>query len=172
MAERKLNEIEGVSLLSAGHCIVTLDATEDDLLEARGESDKLRQIQDVLFSDAAQAMDEGLKQKLKDYMDTKTKAVARQNIMDTINIDTKGVAQDMIQILDVGQRQTEIEHLLGSVISPLSAHQTLAHAGDDNSGGTLEVPGWRSDSVEEKKEADRVAVVTNGGYQPVTLVCA
>lgn len=159
MAEHKLNEIEGVALLSANHSIVTLDATEEDLLEARGECDKLRQIQDVLFSDAAQVMDEGLKRKLKDYIDTKTKAVAQQNIMDKINIDTEGVAQDMVQILDVEQQKTRMEHLLGSVINPLSSHQT---ARNDFGLSLMQ----ESISVEE---AEETPVKVNS--EPATLIC-
>lgn len=116
------NEIEGVALLSADHSIITLDANEDDLLEARGVTDEIQQIHNILFSDAAAVMDEGLRQKLKDYMDAKTRTVTQQNIMDAININSKGVAKDVVRKLDVVQRQTEMEHLLGTVIegpSPL-----------------------------------------------------
>lgn len=115
--EKKLDKVEKWALLSADHAIVYMDATEDDLM---GETEYVNQIQDVLGSEAAQVIDEGTKKMLKDYLDAKTRTVAQRNIMDTININSKGVAQDVIQILDVGQRQSEMEHLLGSVINPLT----------------------------------------------------
>ena len=158
------NKVEGWSLLSDDHAIVYMDATEDDLLEARGETEDLRQIQNVLSSEAAQVMDEGMKQMLKDYMEAKTRTMAQRNFMDTININSRGVAQDVMQIMDVGQRQIEIEHLLGSVINPMSVQSSRPAA--DNGG--LQLPPVDS----SKEDVNHRTAAVAGKELPTTLVRA
>lgn len=142
--------------MSADHSIVTLDATEDDLLDARGVTEEIKRLRDILFSDAAAAMDENLRQKVMDYITTKSRTVAQQNIMDAININTKGVAQDVLRKLDVDQRKTEIEHLLGTVVEPAASSQMvvvesqsapLVIVDDDND----------KEEEEEKRKGDRHA---------------
>ena len=117
---KNIHEIEGIALLSDDHSIVTLDANEEDLLEARGVADEIQKLTDILYSDAATAIDDGLKTKLQHYIKTKSKTVAQQNVMDAINISSEGVARDVIRKMDVAQRQTEIEHLLCTVTAPTS----------------------------------------------------
>lgn len=128
--KHNLNEIEGVALLSADHSIITLDANEDDWMEARGMTADIQKIQNILFSDAGALMDEDFKQNLKDYLETKTRIITEQNIMDSIDINTKEVAQDIIRKYEIEQHKTEIEHLLKSVNDPSQIKQPKSIKGD------------------------------------------
>jgi hypothetical protein len=120
IATHKLNEIEGVALLSADHSIVTLDANEDDLVESRGVTDEIQKLTSLL-STSADSMDEGFKSKLKGYVHTHLKTVAQENILGSINISSREVAQNMLRKVGVDQRRTELEYLLGAVVDPEEA---------------------------------------------------
>ena len=105
-------------MLSADHTFVTLDLNEDDCRSVREVSTKMTKLKGILDSGATSGMLEGLWSKLHDFVHDEMNITEQEKMMEVIDIDAKGVAQLILRKMVVDQRQTEIEHLLGTVAAP------------------------------------------------------
>ena len=117
MKIEKLNEVERVNVLGSDHEIVSLDAKEEDYIQARGVFNEIKKLQDFLYSDTAKNMDSKIKDMLSSYLDSKMRTMTQKNFMDALNLDTDVVAKDIHLKVKEDQRRTGVEHIIQTMLT-------------------------------------------------------